>query len=350
MRRIFAVLLVVFFVVGNIFAALEVSDQPVAVVNGTPIFRAYFNGVFLSTIEEYKQTVPVLEQNEQKLNALKDMVLNQEIDFIILKQESKKQKIKVTKKEIKDAISKIKKKFKNEFEFDVELKKENITNLEFERRLADQLAIIKLIKQSVESKIKIPTEIEVKTLYDSVIKKMKKYGSTSLKFEEDVLISDLTNILRRISDEQAKIRQIFIRCPKGADSEQVKVSQIKIAQIKKELKGKTFSEVARTYSEDQTSKARSGDLGLVARIDLPYNVSNSVFTMKIGEYTKEPIRTDLGYHFIKVEERRTKREIAFDDVKNDFAEVLYQNNAKKAYTGYVDGLKSKANIKINKNW
>jgi parvulin-like peptidyl-prolyl isomerase len=350
MRRIFVILVAMFFVAGNIFATLEVSDQPVAIVNGSPIFRTYFDRVFLSTAEEYKQALPASEQSEQKLNALKDMILNQEIDFVILKQEAKKQKIKITKKEIQDAISKIKKKFKNEFEFDVELKKENITNLEFERRLAAQLAIIKLIRQSVESKIEMPTEIEVKTLYDSVINKIKKVEPTILESEDDVLISNLTNILKRVSGEQAKLRQIFIKCPKGTTSEQVKAAQVKIIEIKKELKRKTFNEVARMYSEDQTSKARSGDLGLVAKVDLPYNVSTPVFAMKIGEYTKEPIKTDLGYHFIKVEERRTKREITFDDVKNDFAEVLYQNNAKKAYTAYVDGLKSKANIKINKNW
>jgi parvulin-like peptidyl-prolyl isomerase len=350
MKRFFVVLMMTIFLAGNVFSALEISDKTVAVVNGEPIFKSYFNSVFLSTAEEYKHSLPASEQNEQKMSTFKDLVLSQEIDRVILKQEAKKQKIRTSKKELQDAINKIKKNFENEFEFNAELKKENITNSEFEKRLAEQLTIIKLIRESIESKIKRPTEIEVKALYNTIIKQMKDEKTTDLVSEENMFISNLTNVIRRIYGEQIKLRQIFIECPKGATSEQVKKIQIKIYEVKKELQKHPFNEVASKYSEDQTSKTKNGDLGLIAKIDLPYSISKIVFNMKIGEYTKEPIKTDIGYHFIKVEERRTKREITFDDVENDLAESLYQNNVKKTYINYVDELKSKANIKINKNW
>ncbi|MDR3256985.1 MAG: SurA N-terminal domain-containing protein [Endomicrobium sp.] len=347
MKRFFMILITGIFVVGSSVAVSV--DQTLAVVNGEPIFASEFNSIFLPILERYKQNVLVSEQSEQKINQLKDEVLSQKINDILLKQEVKKQKIKIVKKEIQDAVNEVKRKFANESEFNAGLKRENITISELEKALGDQLAIIKLFRQSLENKIKMPTEIEVKALYDKIIINMKG-GKTGISSEDDEIVANITNELKRMFGEQIRLRQIFISCPKDATVAQIKAAQTKVATVKRELHGQTFADVASQYSEDPVSKPRNGDLGIVAKGDLPLTIDKTVFAMKVGDYTKEPIKTDAGYYFIKVEEKRAKRDITFDGIKNDLTEILYKNNVMDAQNEYVNGLKSKTNIKINKNW
>ena len=338
-----------FFVASVVFATSQVVDKTLAVVNGEPILSSEFNNLFAPIYEQYEKATPKSSQTIQKENELKDLVLNQKIDDVLLKQQAKKQNVKVSKKEIQDGLAEIKKRFSSDAEFKSELKKENITIADFEKKLNDQIAIMKLVKQNVEPKVKTPTEVEAKALYDKINVKMKG-GKTNLSPEDDFLVETLATALKRMSGEQLKLRQIFINCSKGASQAEVKVALEKVATVKKELQKKAFSDVAAEYSEDPVSKGRNGDLGLVAKDDLLPNISKVVFSMKVGDYTKEPIKTDTGYHFVKVEEKRAKRDINFDDVKGDILELLYQANARVAYNEYINSLKSKANIKINKTW
>ncbi|MDR1417987.1 MAG: peptidylprolyl isomerase [Endomicrobium sp.] len=338
-----------FFITTTLLAAPQVVDKTLAVVNGEPILSSEFSSLFAPIYEQYEKATPKSSQTIQKENELKDLVLNQKIDDLLLKQQAKKQKIKVSKKETQDSLVEIKKRFSSDAEFNSELKKENITIADFEKKLNDQIAIMKLVKQNVESKIKIPTDVEAKTLYDKITVKMKG-GKTNLSPEDDFLVESLATALKRMASEQLRLKQIVIACPKGSNETKIKAAQEKVAAVKKELQKRSFSDVATQYSEDPTSKGRNGDLGLVAKNDLLPNISRVVFSMKVGEYTKEPIKTDAGYHFVKVEEKRAKRDISFDDVKGDILELLYQSNARVAYNEYINGLKSKANIKINKTW
>jgi parvulin-like peptidyl-prolyl isomerase len=79
-------------------------------------------------------------------------------------------------------------------------------------------------------------------------------------------------------------------------------------------------------------------------------LEDAVFKLTVGEWTKEPIKSDYGYHFFRVEERKASTSFVYDDVKKDLMEVLYQQNTKKAYDQWLENIKSKATIKINQVW
>ncbi len=350
-KKFFYALAVAAFMAGNVFAAgSEVVDQTLAVVNGEPIFTSEYNAVIVPTIEMYKQRTPQAEQSEAGINELRNAVLNQKIDEVLLKQEVKKQKIKVSKKEIQDGIDQIKNKFANESEFNAELKRENMSMGDFEKKITEQISVMKLVRQSVDSKVKAPTEADVKAFYDKVVIKMKG-GEAVLSKEDDELASNLAVFLKRISGEQVRLRQIFIACPKGASSEEVKAALARVNAVKKAIAGgEGFAEVAGKYTEDSASKSRNGDMGMVAKGDLLPVIDKEVFKMNVGEYTKEPIKTDSGYHFLRVEEKRASKDFTFDEVKNDIGELMYRNEAMKTYNNWLAGLRSKADIKINKTW
>lgn len=348
-------MMAVLFVLGSFLPAYGQAakardiDSTLVVINGKPILKSRFDEVFNPLYEEYKRNVPPPEQTKEEENKLRDLVLNQIIAEVILKQEVKEQKIKASKKEIQEAMDEIKKRFSTDAEFIAELKKENMSMSDFEKKISEQAAVRKLVKQKLESKLKMPTEIEARALYDKIIAEIKGTPIDASP-EEKVLISNLSTTLKRMFGEQVRIRQIFVNLPKSSSQDTVKAAQQRKDIIERELKKQHFSDVAAQYSEDPVSRQRNGDLGLVAKGDLLPLLDERAFSMGVGEYTKNPIKTDIGYFFLKVEEKRAKRDITFDDVKNDIAEALAYINANKAQNEYIDELRSKANIKINKNW
>lgn len=84
--------------------------------------------------------------------------------------------------------------------------------------------------------------------------------------------------------------------------------------------------------------------------DLAKEIDSVVFNLNVGEWTKDAVKTDFGYHFLRVEEKKASSVFTFDDVKKDLGEVLYQQNMKKAYDVWIAELRAKASIKINQIW
>jgi parvulin-like peptidyl-prolyl isomerase len=357
MNKIFSVLLMVAFFMtgtGSIFAAPK-GDRILAIVNGEPIFESEFNKKFnqIKYLMFASREVP-----EQEINELKNQFLEGQIEEILLNNEVKKQKILVSRKEVLEYIKWLKKNYANESEFNAELSKQNITLEVLEKNACEFLKVMKLIDMVLNTKelanAKEPSEAEIKSFYDKVIIKMKG-GDTGLPSDGDWLVANIAAGLKKMFSERVRIKQIFIKNLKNASAAEVKVAQAKVETVKKELQTKSFAEIARKYSEDPISKSRNGDFGIVTKGDLPLVLEKAAFSLKIGDYTKEPIKTDRGYYFIKVEEKLQSREVVFDDSVKDYINgKLSQFNKEKAYAQacahYVNALKAKANIKKNKVW
>jgi peptidyl-prolyl cis-trans isomerase SurA len=90
----------------------------------------------------------------------------------------------------------------------------------------------------------------------------------------------------------------------------------KIMEIRKKIiNGGKFDDIARRYSEDESAKDRiggdgkslikgnSGDLGYFSVLNLYYEFETAAYNLKVGEISM-PVRTPVGYHLIKVTDRR----------------------------------------------
>ncbi|WP_413854212.1 peptidylprolyl isomerase [Candidatus Ruminimicrobium bovinum] len=327
------------------------GDKTLAVVNGEPLMNSEFVKIASPIIEQQMQMTPVAEQTEERLNNLKNQILNQKIDQMLLIQEAKKAKIKIQKREVNDAVNQIKKRFANDADFTSELKKEGITYAQFEKRIEEQLMSMKYVEQSMKNKVQQPTEKECKAFYDNVRKQMRGEKVDAADDQKD-LINNVAVLLKRMSSEQLRVRQIFIKSPKGSSAEEQKAASARVANVKKELAKNTlsFADLSEKYSEDEALRQRKGDMGIIVKGDLAKPLEDAVFKLHVGEWTKEPIKSDYGYHFFRVEERKASTSFVYDDVKKDLMEVLYQQNTKKAYDKWLESIKSKATIKINQTW
>ncbi|MBO1625855.1 peptidylprolyl isomerase PrsA [Bacillus arachidis] len=118
-------------------------------------------------------------------------------------------------------------------------------------------------------------------------------------------------------------------------------------KVKEELnQGKSFEELAKQYSEDPGSKDKGGELGYFGPGKMVKPFEDAAYKLKKDEVS-EPVKSDLGYHIIKVTDIK-QQEKSFEDSKADIKKQLV---AKKMQDGEFmmklqeDELK-KADVKV----
>jgi peptidyl-prolyl cis-trans isomerase C len=110
-----------------------------------------------------------------------------------------------------------------------------------------------------------------------------------------------------------------------------------IAQLKK---GGKFEEIAKKSSKDPGSAAKGGDLDWANAGNYVAEFSEALTKLAKGKTTETPVKTQFGYHIIRVEDIRDAQLPKFDDVKQQVAQQLQQQKMNK----YQDELRSKAKI------
>lgn len=327
-------------------ASAKVVEGTVAVINGEAIMSSEFDKTIAPVLEQFKQSAPPAEVTPDKIKEFKQKLLDQMVDDRLLKQEAKKLKIRVSKRDIEDGIKQVKTRFGTENEFQQELKKENITQVQFEKRIEDQIMVMKLIEQEIKSKIAQPSDESVHKLFDQI--QLKIAGKdTGLSKKDDEEIATLSKLFTRASAEQVRARHILMQVDKNATLADKTAVLNKIKKVQKELKaGADFAELAKKYSDDPGSKTRGGDLGFFSKGDMVPEFEKVAFSLNVGQVS-DPVLTDFGYHIIKVEEKKAGRKLTFEEVENDLKQFLYQKAAQVKYEAWLKDLRAKSNIKIN---
>ncbi len=100
----------------------------------------------------------------------------------------------------------------------------------------------------------------------------------------------------------------------------------------------SFEEAAKSYSFCP-SKEQGGELGDFGRGQMVPEFDTAVFSMEVGEITKTPVKTQFGYHLIRLNSKRDGAPIAFDEIKEQVKAQLLGEKQQKAYESRVNQLK-----------
>lgn len=119
----------------------------------------------------------------------------------------------------------------------------------------------------------------------------------------------------------------------------------KAQKIAEEIKsGLSFEEAARKYSSCP-SKSQGGSLGTFTRGQMVPEFEQAAFSLAVGELS-DPVKTQFGYHLIKVEEKNESSVMSYDEVKNEIVKHLNQEKQTKKYMNLVENLKKQYNVVI----
>ena len=102
---------------------------------------------------------------------------------------------------------------------------------------------------------------------------------------------------------------------------------------------KTFEDAAREFSTCP-SGAKGGDLGEFGKGQMVKEFEDAAFDAEIGKVVG-PVKTQFGYHLIKVEEKKDAAESSFDEVKEQIKSQLKQQKQGDAYSKKVAELTEK---------
>ncbi|WP_068030541.1 peptidylprolyl isomerase [Rhodoplanes sp. Z2-YC6860] len=100
-----------------------------------------------------------------------------------------------------------------------------------------------------------------------------------------------------------------------------------LAEIKK---GTDFAELAKQKSKDPGAAAEGGDLGYFSKDQMVPEFAEVAFKLNKGEVS-DPVKTQFGWHIIKVEDKRNKPVPTFDQVKDQIETYV----ARKAQAEYI---------------
>lgn len=149
----------------------------------------------------------------------------------------------------------------------------------------DQLVADAYVHDVVQPKI---SEAKIKARYDELASKFKP-------------------------EDEVRARHILVPTEKEADELLKKISD-----------GTDFAKLAMENSKDTGSAKQGGDLGYFTRGTMVKPFAEAAFGMKVGEVSKKPVKTDFGYHIIKVEDRRKSSPPPLSEVKEQISSQVGQ--------------------------
>ncbi len=115
------------------------------------------------------------------------------------------------------------------------------------------------------------------------------------------------------------------------------VAKTIIAGIKK---GQKFEDIAKKQSKDPGSGAKGGDLDWASPGNFVKEFSEAMTSLKKGQMTENPVKSQFGFHIIRLDDVRQAQVPKFEDVKPQIAQQLQQGRM----NGYQQDLRSKANV------
>ena len=100
----------------------------------------------------------------------------------------------------------------------------------------------------------------------------------------------------------------------------------------------SFEDAAKEYSSCP-SKANGGSLGDFTKGQMVPEFDSAVFAMEVGEITKTPVKTQFGYHLIKLNSKTEASVTPFEEVKAGIRGMLENEKQRAAYESKINQLK-----------
>ena len=322
----------------------NIDKSAIIKVNGEPITKSSYEEIYDREIScpQYKQFAGFLKDEDSIMSLmLKDRIVNELILKEIINQEVEKRKIEVTEDEIQARKNEIAEKIGSEEKVEELLKRNNISEKQFDKDIENEIKIDKLIEATQSTKV---SEKEVKDFYNKNI--------ASFNYPERVRAS---HILIQVNPAQIK-QEIIAQDKKGElTSDEIdkktkeavdnKMNFTKEVLNKVKANPENFAALAKQYSDDKVSALKGGDLGFFTRKDMVKPFADAAFNLKPGTVS-DIVVTDYGNHIIIVTDKAAAGIQPFEKMKNEIQAYLEQKKKIDVLTSLLDGLKASAKVEF----
>ncbi len=396
MIKIILFAIVVVFVFWGVGSMRSRKATQVAEINGEVITLDVYRQAYYQLLDNYRRIYGD-QLNDEMLKLLRpnEMALEQLIQKVLMLQEADRLNIDVGEQELASVIRQIPA-FQNNGVFDYQLYRRvlaqnNLTVEQFESDRSKEMRMERLrsvilsgvvvpddeLRQWYDwSKAKVdldyvffppsrytdisPAEAQIKEYFESNQKNyltQPKVKARYIKFDPAVFESrvevtdeSIADYYRSNPDEfktakRVKASHILIKVDAGADDETVAAKKREAQAIYELAKapGADFAELARKYSQGP-SKDQGGRLGWFTKDRMVKPFADEAFAMTAGEVS-EPVRTQFGWHIIKVEqvEESATRSLESatpsirEKIRREKSRAIALDKAEELYNSVFDG-------------
>jgi peptidyl-prolyl cis-trans isomerase C len=152
---------------------------------------------------------------------------------------------------------------------------------------------------------------------------------------KDELKSAYEQVKTQYAGKEYHVEHILVE--KEADAKAI------IAQLKA---GGSFAEIAKTKSKDPGSAPKGGDLGWVSENALVPEFSQAMVKMNKGQISDKPVKSQFGWHIIKVDDVREVQTPSMEEIKDELKKMIASDEAwqKAKFAELMKKLRSKAKV------
>lgn len=374
-------LIVIVFVFWGGYSYKMKEENKVAAVDDTYISTGEYDRAYSNLVDMYRRQLGGAFSDEMlKGMNLKKQALDMLIERYVLRKASQQMGFAASEQEIQQRIFEFPV-FLQDGKFDrrryVALLQQNrLTPEMFEHQIADEISV-----QKVESFIKrraIVTDDEIRGDFDFTFGRVRlayalfdpksyegqvkvdsdalmayyqnhlddykdpekrKFAYVLLKFADlgqSVAVTDAQvqrdyedNLEKYHQDAEVKARHILFELKE--DAPEAEVAKVK-AEAEKVLaearKGADFGQLATKYSKDSGSAKQGGELGWFTKEKMVPEFSEAAFALKPGEIS-DLVRTQFGFHIIKVEDARPEKTKSLEEVKSEIVAAIREEKGRE---------------------
>lgn len=355
-------------------------------VNGTKVSLQEFQRAYQNIRQRYQQMTGQSVPAEQE-PALKQNTVDSLIDSELIKQVNQSMGIRISDRRLTDTIKGISE-FQGPNGFDNTTYRQLISRMgfnpaSFEAQMRSDMEATQLqaaITKSafvthqeltrIESLIKQKRDITYATLSSSDLKDSIKVSDADVKKyydehsqqymdPEQVKIAYVELSLNNISasikvtdkalkeyyesnksmyevEEQRKFKDLFIAAGKDATPEQVAKASSEVQSLYQDIeKGASFKDAVAAEKNDKSPHVEVIDQDYMTKGIMEPEVDNVLFSQKVGDLSK-PIKTDSGFHIIKLEAIKGGTSSSFDEVKDQVAKDYRASLAEPKFADAAD--------------
>lgn len=281
-KKMFSIIVVLLIAIGVFLSLALTKDKAIAKINGEAISK---DELYDEMVKQYGP-VTVEKIISDKIVAL----------------EAKKQKISISDADLNAEVDKLKESYGGEDVFNQMLKSNNTSLNALKEDLENYLTLRKLLEPQIEI-----TDEELKKYFDE---NKDSFGETEQVNASHILVED-----------EATANDIKQKLTDGAD----------------------FAELAKEFSTDEGSKDNGGQLGFFPKGTMVTEFEDVAFSLPVNQIS-DPVKSDFGYHIIKVEEKKEAKEASYEDSKADIKETLINQKMGTEYSTWLEKKKKDYDI------
>jgi peptidyl-prolyl cis-trans isomerase SurA len=298
----------------------ELVDRVAAVVNNEIITLGEVMKRASADLQRADQDTPP-EQRAQKHEDITLRVLNAIIDERLLDQELREAKITIDDKQVDMGIQDVMKRYNlNSDQLGQAVANEGLSMTEYREQMRKQLGRYQLIREKVFKLVKV-TEADIRTEYDRMARDEGKEIEVHVRH---IVVSVAENA------PQAEVDQAY--------------ATAKAIAVEARQPGVDFAELAKKRSQG-SSAADGGDLGFFKRGAMVPAFEKVAFNLQPGDVS-DPVRTGVGWHVLKLEERRAVGLLPLAELKPQIEDKLRREQSERASAQYVKSLRQGAVVDI----